>query len=308
VLPRKPPVLGLPPGVDDDGLALAHDVVIPAPHVWLDRLAHGRHVLEAIVVLLGLVGTELAEHADRGGRCVENVYAEPLGDAPGTAGIRVGGHTLVHHARRPERQGPVHDVGVPGDPADVGETPVRVLGVDVLVVLRRSGDVGQVSSRAVLSPLWLPSRPACVHEEQGGLGCHGDRLDHRAALFLQELVHEEVPAGHHAGLRCVLAAVPTPHQHPVNLVAELSRLRQRLLGLGLVVEELAVTVVAVHRDEDVASGVSDALAARCTAESPEDLGMDDAESGAREHRDGQLEDHRQVEGHPVAGLHPAEVS
>ena len=39
-------VLGLPPGVDDRRLALADDAVVPAPHVGLDGLADGRHVLK----------------------------------------------------------------------------------------------------------------------------------------------------------------------------------------------------------------------------------------------------------------------
>src|SRR5262249_31401827 len=43
---QEPTVLGLPPGVDDDRRALADDVVVPAPHVRLDRFADRRHVLE----------------------------------------------------------------------------------------------------------------------------------------------------------------------------------------------------------------------------------------------------------------------
>ncbi len=94
----------------------------------LDRLAHGRHVLEVVVVLVRLIGTELAQHADRRGRGVEDVHPEALGDPPGTTGIRDRSAppsyiTLVV----PSASGPVDDVGMPGDPADVGEAPVRVL-------------------------------------------------------------------------------------------------------------------------------------------------------------------------------------
>src|SRR6266545_2772056 len=128
-------VLGLPSGIDDDRLALAHDTVVPAPYIRLDRLAHRRHVLEVVVVLLRLFRAELAQHADGRGRGVEDVHPQPLGDPPGTAGIRIDGYALVHHAGRPQRQGAVDDVGVPGDPADVSEAPVGVLRVDVLVVL-----------------------------------------------------------------------------------------------------------------------------------------------------------------------------
>src|SRR6266540_1419734 len=132
------------PGVADADVAgtaapgrldIAHDTVVPAPYIRLDRLAHRRHVLEVVVVLLRLFRAELAQHADGRGRGVEDVHPQPLDDPPGTAGIRIDGYALVHHAGRPQRQGAVDDVGVPGDPADVSEAPVGVLRVDVLVVL-----------------------------------------------------------------------------------------------------------------------------------------------------------------------------
>src|SRR5206468_2785057 len=48
---------GLPPGVHDYRLFLANDVEVPLPDFRFDGLAHGRHVLEAVVVLSGLVRT-----------------------------------------------------------------------------------------------------------------------------------------------------------------------------------------------------------------------------------------------------------
>src|SRR5439155_15953207 len=138
------------PGVDDDRLALPDHAVIPAPDVGLDRLADRGHVLELVAVLRRLVRAELAQHADGGRRGVEDVDPETLGDPPRPSGVRVGGHALVHDAGGAQGQGAVHDVRVARDPADVGEAPVRVLDVDVLVVLRRPGDVGQVAARAVL--------------------------------------------------------------------------------------------------------------------------------------------------------------
>src|SRR3989442_5016870 len=58
-------VLGLPPAVDDDRFAFSDGVVIPAPDLRLNRLSHGCHVLEMVVVFLRLVGTDLAQHANR---------------------------------------------------------------------------------------------------------------------------------------------------------------------------------------------------------------------------------------------------
>src|SRR5215510_5447686 len=47
--------LGLPPGVHDARLALADVLVVPAPDLGLDRLAHRGHVLEVVVVLGRLI-------------------------------------------------------------------------------------------------------------------------------------------------------------------------------------------------------------------------------------------------------------
>src|SRR5206468_5724247 len=80
-------VLGLPPGVHDDRLTLADHVAVPAPHLRFDRLADGGHVLEPVPVFGGFVGAELAQHPDGGGGGVEDVHAEPFGDAPRPAGV-----------------------------------------------------------------------------------------------------------------------------------------------------------------------------------------------------------------------------
>src|SRR5438132_12728748 len=134
-------VLGLPPGIYDGGLPLPDAVVVPAPYLRLDWFADRCHVLEVVVVLLRFVRAQLAQHADGGRGRVEDVDPQPLRDPPRTAGIRVGGDALVHHAGGRQCQRTVNDVGVTGDPANVGETPVSVLRMDVLVVLRGPGDI-----------------------------------------------------------------------------------------------------------------------------------------------------------------------
>jgi hypothetical protein len=96
--------------------------------------------------------------------------------------------------------------------------------------------------------------------------------------------------------------VAPPHEHLLDLHALLARRRDRLVGLGLVVDQLAVAVVAVDRHQDVALRVGDPAAAGRTAEPAEHLGVDHAEAGAREHRHRQLGEHRQVERHAVAGF------
>src|SRR5262249_12415510 len=143
-------VLRLPPRVDDHRLSLADDVVVPTPDFWLDRLAYRRHVLEVVVVLGRLLGTGLPEHPNRRRRGVKDVDRQSLRDSPRPPGIRKDRNTFVNDGGRGQRQGPVNDVGVTGDPTDVGHAPVGVLGVNVLYVFRGPGDVGEISAGSML--------------------------------------------------------------------------------------------------------------------------------------------------------------
>src|ERR1035437_1828360 len=304
---QKATVLGLPPGVDDHGFTFADGVVVPAPHRRLDGLTHGRHVLEVVVVFGWFVWSELAQHANGRGCGVEDVHPDPLGDPPRTTRIGIGGNPFVHDTGRSERQRTVNDVGVPGDPPDIRRAPVGVLLVDVLVVLRGSRDVRQVSPGRMLAPLRPPRGPARVHQEQRRLGRHGDGVDHLVAIFAEDLVDEEVPPLDHWALRGVLARVAPPDQHLVDLLAELTGRLQRLVGLDLVVDQVAVAVIAVHGHQDAATGVCYPVPARRTREPAEHLGVNYAEPGARQHGHRQLGNHRQMKGDPIAGLQPAEV-
>src|SRR6267143_1908719 len=98
----------LPPGVDDDRFALANDSVIPLPDFRLDRFADGGHVLEVVVVIFRRIAAGLAKHANGGGRSVENVDVEALGDTPGAAGVGELRHAFVEDACRGERHGAVN--------------------------------------------------------------------------------------------------------------------------------------------------------------------------------------------------------
>jgi len=84
-------------------------------------------------------------------------------------------------------------------------------------------------------------------------------------------------------------------------------LLDRVVGLGLVVDELAVAVVRVHRHQHGAFRVCHALSACVPAEAAEYLGVDHPESSASQHRDRQLGHHRQVEGDPVARIGPDDI-
>src|SRR5262249_21719004 len=115
---------GLPPGVYNRGFVFANDFVIPTPDFGLDWLADGGHVFKGIVIFFRLIGTSFAEHSNGSGRSVEDVDAEAFGDAPGASGVGELRDTFVKNAGRSQSERAVDNVGMAGDPADVGHTPV----------------------------------------------------------------------------------------------------------------------------------------------------------------------------------------
>ena len=77
--------------------------------------------------LRGDLGAPLDEGADRGRRGVEDRRLVALDQLPPDPLVRVVRRPLPHHAGRPVGERAVDDVGVAGDPADVGGAPVDVL-------------------------------------------------------------------------------------------------------------------------------------------------------------------------------------
>jgi hypothetical protein len=57
----------------------------------------------------------------------------------------------------------------------------------------------------------------------------------------------------------------------------------RFVGFGLVVDQLSIAVVAVHRHQEATFRVGDPVSARRPAESTKNLGMDDAKARTGKH-------------------------
>ena len=160
----------------------------------------------------------------------------------------------------------------------------------------------------MLAALRPAGRAARVHQEQRRLRRHRHRLHLLPTVLVQQLVDEEVATLDHRALRVILARVPPPHQHLLDLLTLRARGRDRLVGLGLVVDELAVARVRVHRHQDPALRVGHPMTTRRAREPAEHLGVDHTHASARQHRDRQLRHHRQMERHPVTGLHAGEIT
>ena len=77
---------------------------------------------------------------------------------------------------------------------------------------------------------------------------------------------------------------------------------------GLMVDQVAVAVVAIHRNQDVAGGIRGSSPAGFPAETAEYDRVDHAQASTGQHRDRQLRGHRQVNGHAIAGLQPCEIT
>ena len=180
--------------------------------------------------------------------------------------------------------------------------------MDVLVVLGSTGHVGEIATGGVLRTLGVAGRAARVHEEEGSLRRHRGRRHHGALILADDIVDEDVAALHHRGLRRVLAGMAPEDQHLVDLLAERRGPGHGLVGLDLVIDQVAVPVVAVDGDQEPALGVGDPLPAGGAAEAAKDLGVNDPEAGAGQHRHRKLGNHGHVKGYPVARLEAAEVA
>ena len=298
----------MPPGVDNHRLTLADGFVVPAPNLGLDGFTHCGHVLEVVVVLGGFIMTGFAQHANGRGRGVEDVDIQALGDSPYPARVGVGRDTFVEDAGRSQRQRTVNNIGVARDPADVGHAPVNILGMNVLDVFGGTGHIREVAASAVLAAFGLSGAAAGVHEEQRRLRIHGDGRHDLTRVIGEHFVNPEIAPFHKRRSRRTLAGVPAPDQDLVHHMAFLFGKVQRDVGGRFVVEHLAVAIVTIHRDQDVAGGIGGAQAASLAAEAPKHNRVNHSQAGAGQHGDRQLGNHRHMNGDAVSALQAAEIA
>src|SRR5690606_17481436 len=202
------------------------------------------------VVARRVLGAELDERADRRRGGVEDgdvVAGHHLPQPVGAGGDR---GALVHHLRGAAGHGPVGDVAVPGDPADVGGAPVDVVLLEVEDVLARQRHVDLVAARRVQHALGPAGGARRVEDVGGVLGVHGHGGAAGGRLAHQVVVPLVAAALHVHG---VLGAAHDDH------VPHAGRARQGLVDGGLQLQHLPAAVAAVGGDDDRRLGVVEAV-------------------------------------------------
>src|SRR2546430_1076003 len=160
----------------------------------------------------------------------------------------------------------------------------------------------------MLAAFGLAGGAAGVHEKERGFGVERNGFDELAAVILQNIFDEIIAFADHRCFRHLFAGMTAPDENFVDVVAFFLCGLHGDVGVAFVIDPFSVAIVAVGVDKNAAARVCGAEAAGFAAESPEDDGMNNAEAGAGEHRDGKLGNHRHVNGDAVAGFEAAEIA
>src|SRR5581483_6598970 len=107
-------------------------IAVPHPSFGIDGLADCAEQTQAVefVTLRPLV-SPLKKSSDCGGCSVEDVHLMTINDAPEAVLLGKIRSAFVHDASRAILQGPIDDITVTGDPANIGSTPVGVFFLQI---------------------------------------------------------------------------------------------------------------------------------------------------------------------------------
>ena len=244
------------------------------------------------------LGPPLDEGADRRRRRVEDRRPVALDQLPPDPLVRVVRRPLPHHAGDAVGERPVDDVGVAGDPADVGGAPVDVgLGLEVEDVAVGGGDAGHVAAGRVQDPLRLRGRARGVEDEERVLGAPSARAGTRG---------RPPPAARRRRRRGPRSSgTSIPVWRTTTIVSSVARSpicssTAGLIGAVLPLRRAPSTVTSAFASENSIRSRT------ASAEKPPKTTLcDGADARAGQHRDGDLGDHRQVDPDHVALLDPA---
>src|SRR5215218_2450948 len=151
--------LRLPPRIHDGAPSAADVLVVPLPCPRVDGFAYSTKQPQGReVVFLDGFRALLHERPDDGRRRVVDCHPVTLDHVPVPIRAGVARRTLELDGGRPVAQGPVHEEGVPCDPADVGLAPVDVVLFEVEDPFGRGLDLREVAACSVNDALGLARR------------------------------------------------------------------------------------------------------------------------------------------------------
>ena len=216
-----------------------------------------------------------------------------LDHLPEPAEIRVVWRAFVHHLGDAVGQRAIDDVGMPGDPADIGGTPENIVAAHIENIFAGGISAGEITAGGVENALGFPGGPGGVEDEQRVL-----RIKPRRGVLRGNgggfLVPPNVGAGSHRDF--VIAALE--HDHALDFPI----LGDCLIDGGLERHHLAAPPTAIGGDDGHRAGIFQPIVNGLTGKPAEDHRVDRADPSAAEHRDSRLRHHRQIDDDPVAGL------
>ena len=222
-------------------------------------------------------------------------HAVALEHLPPDVLVRVVRRALVHHRGGAVGERPVDDVGVPGDPADVGRAPVDVLlGLEVEDDLVRVGDAGQVAAGRVEDALRLRRRARRVEDEQRVLGVEAPRPGTRrrpSRTARGTSGRGRRPSARRSRRAARRRSCSSDFRSPISSSTSC------LMAAVLPLRRAPSTVISA-----LASETSMRSLHRLDGEAAEHDVVRRADARAGEHRDDDLGDHRQEDPDDVAGL------
>ncbi len=288
--------LGLPPGIDDGAALLAYGAVVPLPGFRVDGLAHRAHDAQARTGGAGYCLVALGHQRPDGGRGgIQNTDLVLVHHLAHAVGGRVVGHPFEHDGGGAVGKRPVDQIGVAGDPAHVGGTPVDVLFVVVEDVLEGEGGIDQIAAGGVQHPLGFAGGAGGVEDEERIFGPH--RLGRAVGADGGDgVVPPDVPVV----VPGDVAAGAFEHDHLVDLGL---RVGERFIHVLLERYRAAAAQPFIGGDDDGGAGVDDATGQGFRRETAEHDAVHRADAGTGQHGDGGFRHHGHVEADHVAAMH-----
>ena len=151
--------------------------MIPHPSLGIDRFADGtKDSQRREIVLPGRLNSFPHQRPDNSRCGIEDVDFEFFDHLPETGDIRIGGHAFEHDRSGADRERPVQNIGVAGDPADICGAPVDIVVLDVKDQFTRMGGIGEIPAGGMNNTFRRAGAAAGVEDKCGVLGIHTLRL------------------------------------------------------------------------------------------------------------------------------------